>query len=187
MKQHVAKIPDWTSLFTLNSAQMRKLGIEPPRSRRYLIWWRERFRKGLFGIGGDLTNVSEGSAEIRSVEKPVRGGEVDAAVAKDLGLDVRVMAPKTKRMVVNEPADIVHKDVLSDDLKPVEGMKVRGLATVMAPYATLVKGTRNSVAKIKVQEGIWEFKRGVKVDGGERRKKMVRRQRLLESRKTSRA
>ena len=186
MTQHSAKIPDWNSLFSLTSKQLREVGVEPPRARRYLIWWRERFRRGKFGIGGDLHNVSDGVAEVRSITKPIRGGEVDQNIAREAGLKTEVMATRTKRVVVNESEEIVQKDVLADDLTPVGGMKTRGLTTVVAPYGTLVKGTKNSVAQIKIQNGMWEHKRGVKIDGGERRKKMVRRQKLLQSRKTSR-
>ena len=81
---------------------------------------------------------------------------------------------------------VIKKSTSSQDLKPVGGMKVVGVRTIVGPYVQPVKGTRGSVGTIKVQEGMWEIRRGVKVDGGERRKVQVRRKRLLEERRTSR-
>ncbi|KAF6225953.1 hypothetical protein HO173_012676 [Letharia columbiana] len=60
LSQHAGKIPTWQSLFSLTSTQLRELGVEPARTRRYLLWWRDRFRKGIFGVGGDLRNVKDG-------------------------------------------------------------------------------------------------------------------------------
>ncbi|KAI9695140.1 MAG: hypothetical protein M1820_008908, partial [Bogoriella megaspora] len=68
LSQHSSKIPTWESLFSLSSTQLRDLGVEPARARRYLLWWRERFRKGLFGVGGDMREVENGVAELRIVE-----------------------------------------------------------------------------------------------------------------------
>jgi len=90
-------------------------------------------------------------------------------------------------MVVNVPAlEGVEKGVGGEGLRVVEGMKVRGARTIVGPFVQYVKGTGGSVAVIKAQEGMWEERRGVKVDGGERRKKMVRRNRLLAERKAER-
>ena len=89
-------------------------------------------------------------------------------------------------MIVNAPPEVIEKSQSLQQLKSVEGMKVAGVRTIVGPYVQLVKGTRGSEATIKVQEGMWEVRRGVKVDGGERRKVQVRRKRLLEERRTSR-
>lgn len=186
LSQHSAKIPNWQSLFSLTSDQLRELGIEPARTRRYLLWWRDRFRKGVFGIGGDLRHVKDGEAEIRVVELPVP--EVTKSrTRKPLGEDLEAILPRMRRMVVNEPPEVIsERKPNAYDLKPVEGMKIRGNRTVVGPFIQPVKGTNGSMAKIKVQEGMWEVKRGEKVDGGERRKKMVRRKRTLEQRRTGR-
>lgn len=182
LSQHAGKIPTWQSLFSLTSTQLRELGVEPARTRRYLLWWRDRFRKGIFGVGGDLENVKDGGAEVRVVEVPV----ANAAISESRTTSIATGLQRTKRMIVNAPSEVIEKSQLSRQLKPVEGMKVAGVRTIVGPYVQLVKGTRGSVATIKVQEGMWEFRRGVKVDGGERRKVQVRRKRLLEERRTSR-
>ena len=116
------------------------------------------------------------------VEVPV----ANAAVLKSRTTSIATGLQQTKRMIVNAPPEVIEKSQSLQQLKPVEGMKVAGVRTIVGPYVQLVKGTRGSVATIKVQEGMWEVRRGVKVDGGERRKVQVRRKRLLEERRTSR-
>ena len=49
----------------------------------------------------------------------------------------------------------------------------------------LVKG-HQGLALLKVQEGLWEQRRGHKVDGGERRRAMVRAKRRVQERKMAR-
>ena len=70
LSQYSSKIPTWEALFSLTSPQLKELGIEPPRSRRYLLRWREKFRNGEYGIGGDLKSVENAQAELRIVEVP---------------------------------------------------------------------------------------------------------------------
>ncbi|KAK3167915.1 hypothetical protein OEA41_004361 [Lepraria neglecta] len=182
LSQHSAKIPTWISLFSLTSKQLRDLGVEPARTRRYLLWWRDRFRKGVFGVGGDLKNVKDGGAELRIVEVSVP----KATIPNESSTNTETGLTRVKKMIVNQPAETVAKGVETGQLKPVEGMKVVGARTIVGPYVQPVKGTSGSVATIRVQEGMWEVRRGTKVDGGERRKVQVRRKRLLAERKTSR-
>ncbi|KAL2046023.1 hypothetical protein N7G274_001470 [Stereocaulon virgatum] len=182
LSQHSAKITTWKSLFSLTSQQLCDLGIEPARTRRYLLWWRDRFRKGLFGVGGDLKNVKDGAAELRVVEVAVP----NAAIPNELSTSTGTGLMKVKKMIVNEPAEAVEKGVELANLKPVEGMKIVGARTIVGPFVKHVKGTRGSVATIKVQAGMWEVRQGIKVDGGERRKVQVRRAKLLAERKTTR-
>lgn len=134
-------------------------------------------------MGGDLRNVKDGGAELRIVEVPVPKA---AAMPNSLSTSTATGLQRMKKMIVNEPAESIEKAPSSGRLKAVEGMKVVGARTIVGPYVQPVKGTSGSVATIKVQEGMWEVKRGVKVDGGERRKVQVRRKRLLEERKTTR-
>ncbi|KAL0633434.1 telomere length regulation protein [Maublancomyces gigas] len=42
--QHEPKFTSWEQFFALTSTQMRELGIEPTRNRRYILHWREAFR-----------------------------------------------------------------------------------------------------------------------------------------------
>ena len=163
--QHAAKIPSWDSLFSLKSTQLRELGVEPARNRRYLIWWRDRFKKGIHGIGGDLQNVTDGTAKLAMAT-------INLAKGKK-GLE------RKKKLVVNVPMDAQGASAMTD-LKAVQGMKVIGAQTIVGPHVQLVKGSQGSLATIRVREGMWEVKRGHKVDGGERRKVQVRHMRKVE-------
>ena len=133
-------------------------------------------------MGGDLKNVKDGGAELRVVEIP----EARTATLNSRSTGMAIGLQRAKRVVVNEPLEIIEKNLSLQQLKPVDGMKVVGVRTIAGPYVQTTKGTSGSVATIQVQEGMWEFKRGVKVDGGERRKVQIRRKRLLEARRTSR-
>lgn len=133
-------------------------------------------------MGGDLKNVKDGGAELRFVEVPMR----DAAVPKATATGTPNRLPRLKKMIVNESEEALRQNIDYRKLKAVEGMKVRGARTIVGPYVQPVRGTSGSVATIKIQEGMWEIKRGIKVDGGERRKIQVRRKRLLQERKTKR-
>ncbi|KAL8906067.1 MAG: hypothetical protein Q9207_002251 [Kuettlingeria erythrocarpa] len=180
LSAHAAKIPTWESLFSLRSEQLRKLGVEPARTRRYLLWWRDRFRKGDYGMGGDLKEVKDSVAHVRVVEIP-SDQRVGAGQSSFKGPDA------VKKVIVNVGPD--QKDVSEMKLRalrPVQGLKVQGAKTIVGPFVELVKGSGGSVAAIRVQEGMWEQRRGIKVDGGERRKVMVRRKRKLEEMKKGR-
>ncbi len=92
-----------------------------------------------------------------------------------------------KKVIVNVGSDMKDvNDMRLRALRPVQGLKVQGAKTIVGPFVELVKGSGGSVAAIRVQEGMWEQRRGVKVDGGERRKVMVRRKRKLEEMKKAR-
>ncbi|KAL8768100.1 MAG: hypothetical protein Q9209_005563 [Squamulea sp. 1 TL-2023] len=149
--------------------QLRKLGVEPARTRRYLLWWRDKFRNGEYGIGGDLKDVKDSVAHVRVVEMPG-----DRSSRTFVGPDAM------KKLVVNVPPELSTDESKLRALKPVKGLKVMGAHTIVGPFVEPVKGAGGSIAVIKVQEGMWEQRRGQKVDGGERRKVQVRRKRKLE-------
>ncbi|KAG7007223.1 hypothetical protein G7Y79_00011g031210 [Physcia stellaris] len=171
LTQHAAKIPTWQDLFSYTSEQLRAAGVEPARARRYLLWWRDRYRKGIHGVGGDLEHVVDGTAKLKVVEVPIPGATTSLGIQR------------TKKFVVNIRPDMDGKDLQVEQLRPVSGMKIVGERTIAGPYIQPEKGTSGSVATMKVQDGMWEERRGVKVDGGERRKAMVRRKRYLEEMK----
>ena len=186
LSQHASKIANWQSLFSLTSAQLRELGVEPARTRRYLIWWRERFRKGIFGVGGDLKHVNDGVAELRVVEVPVADPGARMNVKEKLGTKTNVILPAIRKMVVNESPESLEARTTAEQLTPVNGVKTTSSKQIAGPFVRAVKGTKGAVGRIQVQEGMWEVQRGVKMDGGERRQKMVRRQKLLAKRRRRR-
>ncbi|KAI1075211.1 IGR protein motif-domain-containing protein [Whalleya microplaca] len=162
LRQHASKFPTWEALFSLTSDQMRELGIEPPRTRRYLLQWRQRFRLGQFGIGGDFQHVKDGNAELRiltSDKDPLR----------------------LRKFVVNVPADKAFKECTLDDMFRVRGYKVKGAKTIVGPYTFSLKEGKG--CRVTVTEGMWEDRRGHKVDGGERRRTQVRYKRRIAERR----
>ena len=149
----------------------------------------------MWGVGGDLRFVdAEGRAEVRVVEVgALEGGDQGRGVNLLMGgVGVKKMVVNTKPTKGKEGMGMsgggaAATGMEKGTLRPVEGMKVRGLSNIAGPFVEPVKGTGGSVGVIRVREGMWEVRRGVKVDGGERRKAQVRRKRLLAERKTSRA
>jgi hypothetical protein len=164
LKQHASKFPTWDALFTLSSDQLRELGVEPPRARRYLLRWRQRFREGKFGPGGDLKHVENGTAELR-VQHP----------------DPTSMG--RKRLAVNVPAGKKITEVSPEEAVRPRGYSAKRVQTVAGPYALPMK---HGGARITVTEGMWEDRRGHKVDGGERRRAEIRFKRRVAERKALR-
>ncbi|KAJ9645268.1 telomere length regulation protein [Coniosporium tulheliwenetii] len=111
-------IPTWESLFSLSSAQLRAAGVEPARARRYLLHWREKFRNGEFGVGGNAKYVKDGAAELRVIEVPTTSPRFAAATA--------TRAAGHRKVAVNVPAGTEKVDVgAKGEVVPVLG--VRGL------------------------------------------------------------
>ncbi len=82
--------------------------------------------------------------------------------------------PGTRKFVVNVPAgDKVLKEA-PETLSKIQGVVIKGARTIKGSYVEQVKGSQGLRARLTLQEGIWEDRRGHKVDGGERRKAQVR-------------
>ena len=121
----------------------------------------------------------DGVGEVRVVEVPKqRSAGVEIATA--------MLSPGMRKVVVNLPPEAVGSKSLLESAKPVTGVKVQGAHTIVGPHVEPVKGTNGSVARIRVKEGMWEQRRGHKVDGGERRKENVRSKRAAQERGTLR-
>ncbi|OAA71572.1 IGR protein [Cordyceps fumosorosea ARSEF 2679] len=152
LSRHASKFPTWEALFAMTSPQLKELGVEPPRARRYLLQWMQRYRKGVVGPGGDFQFVRDGEAHLR-VALPPAGAATDA------------------RWVVNVPHD--GDGVVAAETYPrPKGYSVRGLTTIAGSHATELPGKGGAV--VKVTEGMWEQKQGRKIDGGERRRAETR-------------
>lgn len=198
LSRHAAKFSSWEELFNLSSGQLRERGVEPARDRRYLLRWREKYRRGEFGIGGDLRFVEDGVATMRAVELPrlqvpragAAGGENGANAHPPTSTSTQ--APTTTKLIINlpagetEPTAALAKGQSTFDLRKVQGVKLVDGHRIQGPYVQPMKGTYGSVATLKVQEGLWEHRRGHKVDGGERRKAEVRFKRGVEERRKAR-
>lgn len=139
--------------------------MEPPRSRRYLLRWRQRFSEGRYGPGGDFKHVKDGKAELRVLE-----------IEKD---------PLTReRYVVNVPAGQTVEETPREELVRVARYQVKGAHTIRGPSALPMKAQGGAV--VAATEGMWEDVRGHKVDGGERRQAEVRFKRRVAERKALR-
>jgi hypothetical protein len=153
LNKHTSKFPSWESLFALTSPELKELGIEPPRTRRYLLQWMQRYRKGAFGPGGDFEHVKDGQALLKVALPPA----------------TKIL---DRKYVVNIPAAEEQTGELAGELIRPNGYTVRGAKSISGPYAVPLPD--NSGATVKVTEGMWEDRRGRKIDGGERRRAEVR-------------
>ncbi|KAF2013641.1 hypothetical protein BU24DRAFT_242076 [Aaosphaeria arxii CBS 175.79] len=174
LSAHSAKIPSWEALFTLSSAQLKEVGVEPARSRKYLLYWREKFRNGDYGIGGDCKHVTDGVADLLLVEAPVTPSPYTKGMSPRSAMATATHDPGTRKVVVNVPTGAESPSESLENIQGVRGFVVKGAQTIKGPYVETVKGSGGLRAKIRMQEGIWEIKRGHKVDGGERRRAEVR-------------
>lgn len=178
MSQHSAKIPTWEALFSLTSQQLRESGVEPARSRRYLLHWRDKFRNGYYGIGGDLTHVVDGAGELRIIEVPAAAGSKPRATLTS--------SPGMRKIVVNVPPGQDRPMGPLEEARAVENVQIVRAGVIAGTKIEPVKGVPGA-AKVVAREGLWEQRRGHKVDGGERRKAEVRSKRRAAERKASRA
>jgi len=181
LSQHAAKIPSWEALFSLTSAQLKELGVEPPRSRRYLLRWREKFRNQDYGIGGDAQSVVDGVVQVRVVEVPR-----DSNGAASQAEGTVTSTPETRKVIVNVPPGVEPRAIAGEQVTPIKGLRIKGAHTIIGPHVQPVKGTGGQVAQIVIKEGLWEDRRGHKIDGGERRQAEIRAKRRSEERKEAR-
>lgn len=161
--QHTSKFPTWEALFSLTSDQLKEIGIEPARSRRYLIQWRNKYRLGYLGTGWDFKHVADGQAKLAVEETPTGLLEV-------------------KRRIVNIPMDKTIEQVSEEEKIKVEGYKWKN--TIAGPYAKPLKGGKEAL--VAVVDGMWEEERGRKIDGGERRRAEVRFKKRVAERRAAR-
>jgi hypothetical protein len=90
------------------------------------------------------------------------------------------ISPGKRKIVVNVKSDSEGQPL--EHPKPVAGVRVIGAHTIVGPHVQPSKAGKG--ARIAVKEGLWEVRRGRKIDGGERRKAEVRAKRRSEENKT---
>lgn len=97
-------------------------------------------------------------------------------------------SPGMRHVALNVPAGSEVPSKPLEECEPVKHVKARGgKHGGGAIVGKNVYMTGAETAVIKVSEGLWEVKRGVKVDGGERRRAEVRFKRRAEERKKARS
>ncbi|RAL15685.1 mitochondrial 37S ribosomal protein mS41 [Aspergillus homomorphus CBS 101889] len=188
MNKHASKLPSWDKLFSIGSPELKELGIEPSSQRRYLLRKREKFRRGIYGPGGDLQHVVNGTAQLRVVEVPKEPKDAkDATVANKSAhhsIYPASLSSGMRKIIVNLPPDA--KEYIynpSNPPKKIAHMKVHHGNTIKGPFLQPIKGSKGSAALFELKEGMWEDRLGVKVDGGERRRAEVRAKRRSEERR----
>lgn len=124
----------------------------------------QRYRKGALGPGGDFEFVRDGEALLKVATPP-------ASVISDA------------KWVVNVPKDDGDAPNLEALPRP-KGYTVRGLKSIAGPHATPLP--QDAGAVVKVTEGLWEQRRGRKIDGGERRRSEIRFKRRSAERRAER-
>ncbi|KAI5291113.1 hypothetical protein KEM54_006263 [Ascosphaera aggregata] len=178
MSKYANRISSWNDFFSLSSEEFRRLGIEIARDRKYLLRWREKFRRGEYGVGGDLDHVVDGVAELRALEVP-RHLKKDKPVPPASLTE----SPGKRWAIANLPPG---QTILKDSTVPLKkyfGIKLYDGNRIKGPYLYAIKGTNNTAARIQVEEGMWEHKLGRKIDGGERKRAEVRAKRRAGERK----
>lgn len=120
--------------------------------------------------------VVDGAAQLRVVEFPVessitQGDEVNTSLP---GASA-TLSPGMRKVIVNIAPDAEKYEHKSNDvIKKYAHMKIHQGSMVKGPFIQAMKGTNGSAVLIKATEGMWEDRRGQKVDGGERRRAEVR-------------
>jgi hypothetical protein len=167
LNKYANKFPSWNALFSLTSPQLKELGIEPPRNRRYLLHWMQRYRKGSLGPGGDFQYVRDGEAILKVATPPPSAlSDTKWVVNVPAEFDPEAPPPKAAPKKTEDG-----EDTESYLVRP-NGYKVVGHKTIAGPYAKPLPGVSGVV--VKVTEGMWEDKQGRKIDGGERRRAETR-------------
>lgn len=135
--------------------------------------------------------VEDGVGTMRVVELPRLPEDQDPESMRD-GAETVHQTPSMTKLILNlpaavtEPTKVLEKGQSTFDLRKVLGVKLANGHMIQGPYVQPSKGSNGSVATLKVQEGLWEHRRGHKVDGGERRKAEVRFKRGVEERRKAR-
>ncbi|RMD39405.1 hypothetical protein DV735_g5717, partial [Chaetothyriales sp. CBS 134920] len=142
LSSHSDKITSWNDLFTSSSQQLKTRGLEPARTRRYLLRWREKFRNGEYGIGGDLKYVDEeGVAELRVCEVPQlpRPNQPQDGLAATLRTVGHLStAPGMQKLILNvpkgSPTYVLEEGQSTADLKKPKGFKLVDNTKIVGSY-----------------------------------------------------
>lgn len=117
----------------------------------------------------------DGVAELKIVEAPVPPNpQLGNTISPRSAAATATHDPGTRKFVVNVPVGAEAPAEPVEVLPKVQGVVLKGAKTIKGSFVEPVKGSNGTRARIRLQEGVWEIKRGHKVDGGERRKAEVR-------------
>lgn len=190
LSRYASKLENWDDLFRMSSSELlHDVGMTAAKDRRYLLRWREKFRQGKYGIGGDLDNVVDGVAELKVIPVPASrfrsfteaAADDTAQTAKDTPQWASPTLEKGMRyLIINPPpgTDVKQIDPMTVPVKKYEKIKLCNGYMIRAPYIKFTKAGEGLVhgmtAQLAVTEGMWEDKLGRKIDGGERKRDEIR-------------
>ena len=135
--------------------------------------------------------MEDGVGELRVVEVPKLPSKTPATLSSSSS-EQSPQLPATQRLIINVPPNSpsdalpIQPGESTATLRKPAGLKLLRGHAISGSYVQPVAGTNGSVARLKVVEGMWEHRRGHKVDGGERRQAEVRFKRGVEERKKAR-
>jgi hypothetical protein len=132
-----------------------------------------------------MQHVTDGVAEMKVFEVPVP--EDWKKNNPSVMIATATQTPGMRKVAINVPAGAEEPTVPLQQAKPVEGVKIKGTKAIVGPHVYMMKDTGGLKARVAVAEGLWEDRRGHKVDGGERRKAENRSKMRAEERKKARA
>ncbi len=89
-----------------------------------------------------------------------------------------------RKIVANVPAGGSAPEIPLEELVPAKSLRLKGAYTITGPHVQPVKGGNGG--RIVVKEGLWEERRGHKIDGGERRQAEVRAKKRGDERRNAR-
>lgn len=142
----------------------------------------EREMAGLARSAGVRTVVVNAPASVATAlqrEQGTPAGEANKAEGGDASAAEKQEMRKARVQPLSEGA--------LEQVAPIHGVRLQRGHGIRGPHVHVVRGSRGRVGVIRPTEGMWEHKRGQKVDGGERRKAEVRSKRRAAERKASRA
>jgi hypothetical protein len=148
----VDKFGSWESFWSLSPEDLEPL-IPQAHTRRYLIDWMRRYRNGEYGPAWNLKYIDDGRCAVLAVYRyPDRKGPGSRVV-------VNVPPGKTGHTITPEEVHVMGYPY-----------SVKRNKQPCGPHA---RAWKRNKAMIDNWDGIWEIKQGVKVNGGERRRKEV--------------
>lgn len=90
-----------------------------------------------------------------------------------------------RKVVLNTNPSAEPSSTIPETAKAVQGIRIVSAGTIGGTGIEPVKGQQGA-AMLRVKDGLWEQRRGHKVDGGERRKAEVRSKRRRDERRNAR-
>jgi hypothetical protein len=125
-----------------------------------------------------LKQVVIGTAELRAVE-------VDSPNRQSKAVATLTTTPGKRNVLINVAPDAPVESASLKDIQPIKGFKLGKANMIQGPYIQIQKGSGGKIGRLSAQEGMWEHKRGRKIDGGERRRAEVRAKRKIQENRTT--